>query len=69
MANIVIDTQAAGYQTRLTQIQDIKAFYGPRIVEYLDSSPERQAKWRAKDPILDEILDIHERIERREAMV
>ena len=65
MANITINTQAAGYQTRLTQLQDIKAFYGPRIVEYLKESPERQAIWRSRDPILDELLDIADRIERR----
>jgi hypothetical protein len=65
MANIIIDTQSAGYQTRLTQLQDIKAFYGPRIVEYLNEDPARQAIWRTKDPILDELLDIADRIERR----
>ena len=65
MANITINTQAAGYQTRLTQLQDIKSFYGPRIVEYLKAPPERQAIWRTKDPILDELLDIADRIERR----
>lgn len=68
MADIIIDTQAAGYQTRLTQIQDIKAFYGPRIAEYLRQPTVRQEKWRAKDPILDELLDIHEKIEAREAL-
>ena len=68
MANITIDTQSAGYQTRLTQIQEIKTFYGPRIVEYLRQPEDRQAIWRAKDPILDEMLDIYERIERREEM-
>lgn len=67
MANITIDTQSAGYQTRLTQLQDIKAFYGPRIVEYLEQPAERQAIWRSKDPILDELLDIADRIERRTA--
>ena len=66
MANQNIDTQAANYQTRLTQIQEIKAFYGPRIAAYLKESPERQAIWRSKDPILDEMLDIHEKIEARE---
>lgn len=65
MANINIDTQSANYQTRLTQLQEIKAFYGPRIVEYLAAPPERQAIWRANDPILDELIDIADRIERR----
>ena len=65
MANISINTQSAGYQLRLTQIQEIKTFYGPRIVEYLGESPERQAIWRSRDPILDELLDIADRIERR----
>ena len=58
MANIVIDTQAAGYQTRLTQLQDIKSFYGPRLAEYLKESEERQQIWRQNDPILWEILDL-----------
>ena len=65
MANISINTQSAGYQTRLTQLQEIKTFYGPRIVEYLKEDPERQAIWRSRDPILDELLDIADRIERR----
>ena len=65
MANININTQSANYQTRLTQLQEIKAFYGPRIVEYLKEPPERQAIWRSRDPILDELLDIYERIDRR----
>ena len=65
MANISINTQDAGYQNRLAQIQEIKIFYGPRIVEYLKESPERQAIWRSRDPILDELLDIADRIERR----
>lgn len=68
MPNITIDTTAPAYQTRLTQLQDIKSFYGSRIVEYLQAPPERQAIWRTKDPILDELLDIHERIEAREAL-
>ena len=65
MANITIDTQSTGYQTRLTQLQDIKTFYGPRIVEYLKAPPERQVIWRSKDPILDELIDIYERIDGR----
>ena len=67
MANISIDTQSAGYQTRLQQIRDIKTFYGPRIVEYLKESPERQKIWRQKDPILWELMDLHRKIEDREA--
>ena len=66
MANISIDTTTAGYQNRLTQLQDIKTFYGPRIVEYLAQPPERQKIWRNKDPILWELLDIWRRIEARE---
>jgi hypothetical protein len=65
MANITINTQSANYQTRLTQLQEIKQFYGPRIVEYLKQPAERQEIWRTKDPILDELLDIADRIEQR----
>ena len=65
MANITLNTQSAGYQNRLTQLRDIKAFYGPMIVTFLKEPPERQAIWRSRDPILDELLDIADRIERR----
>lgn len=65
MANIVIDTTAPAYTTRLAQLQDIKSFYGPRIVEYLQAPPERQEIWRTKDPILDELIDIYDRIDQR----
>lgn len=65
MADVNINTQSAGYQTRLTQLQEIKQFYGPLIVEWLKSPPTRQEKWRAKDPIMDEMLDIYERIHTR----
>ena len=65
MADVNINTQSAGYQTRLTQIREIKQFYGPLVVEWIKSTPERRQKWRAKDPILSEILDIYERIDRR----
>ena len=65
MADVNINTQSAGYQTRLTQLQEIKQFYGPLIVEYLKSDETRKNKWRARDPILNEMLDIYERIHAR----
>ena len=65
MADVNINTQSQGYQTRLTQLQEIKQFYGPLIVEWIKSPKSRQVKWRAKDPMLNEILDIYERIHRR----
>ena len=65
MANISINTQSAGYQTRLTQLQDIKSFYGPRIIEYLKEPADRQKIWRQNDPILWEMLDIWYKIDQR----
>jgi hypothetical protein len=65
VANITLNTQAAGYQNRLTQLREIKDYYGPMIVAYLNEPAERQEIWRTKDPILDELLDIADRIERR----
>jgi len=65
MANQNIDTTAPGYQTRLTQIQEIKAFYGSTIVAYLQETPERQQQWRQADPMLWELLDIWYKIEER----
>lgn len=65
MATINIDTTSSEYQTRLIQLQQIKSFYGPRIAQYLKASPERQAAWRANDPILDEMLDIKDKIDER----
>ena len=63
MANQNIDTTTPQYQVRLTQIREIKSFYGPQIVAYLKESPERQQAWRQSDPILWELLDIWHRIE------
>jgi hypothetical protein len=63
MANNTVDTTGGGYQLRLTQIREIKTFYGPMIKEYLAESPDRQKAWRQNDPILWELLDIWHRIE------
>lgn len=64
MATTQINTESTQYQTRLTQLQEIKAFYGPIIVKYLGlRDPERQKAWRQRDPILRELLDIHRKIE------
>ena len=65
MANITIDTAAPGYQQRLTQLREIKSFYGPRIVQYLEAPRERQQAWRSRDPILWEMLDIWHKIDQR----
>lgn len=62
MANINIDTSAAGYQTRLTQYNEIMAFWKPNIVEYFKMTGEQQQAWRAADPFLDRILKVSEAI-------
>ncbi len=58
MAKININTQAAGYQTRLTQLREIKTYYAPQLAQYLKEPIERQAIWRQNDPILWELLDL-----------
>lgn len=68
MATTNIDTTSNGYQTRLTQLQDIKSFYGPIIVKYLEvhQKDEAAAKaWRQADPILRELLEIWLQISKR----
>ena len=66
MPTTSVDTTSAGYQTRLTQIQEIKSFYGPIIAEYLRlNDADQQTAWRQADPILRELLDIHRKIEDR----
>lgn len=62
MANINIDTSAAGYQTRLTQYNDIMAFWKPNIIEYFKMTQEQRDAWRAADPFLDRILKVSEAI-------
>ena len=67
MATLAIDTTDPNYQTRLTQLQQIKAFYGPRIARYLQvQDTAKQADWEARDPILAEIMDMHRKISARE---
>ena len=58
MANVVIDTQAAGYQNRLSQYNDIMAFWKPHIVAYFKMNVEQREAWRAADPFLDRILKV-----------
>lgn len=68
MATTNIDTTAPIYQTRLGQLQQIKSFYGPIIVEYIKvhvKDPEGAKAWRQADPLLRELLDIYRQIERR----
>ena len=62
MANINIDTQAAAYQTRLTQYNEIMAFWKPNLIEFFKMDPEQQQAWRAADPFLDRILKVTEAI-------
>lgn len=68
MATRNIDTTSPQYQTRLTQIQQIKAFYGPVIADYLNvhkTDPDAARAWRQGDPILREMLDIYRQIAKR----
>jgi hypothetical protein len=68
MATTNIDTTAPGYTTRLGQLQDIVAFYGPIIAEYLKvhiKDPVGAKAWRQADPMLRELLNIHRQIESR----
>lgn len=58
MANVSIDTQAAGYQNRLTQYNDIMAFWKPYLVAFFKMEPEQRQAWRAADPFLDRILTV-----------
>lgn len=55
---IDIDTSASGYQTRLTQYNDIIAFWKPHLQEYFKMTADQQAAWRAADPFLDRILTV-----------
>ena len=58
MANINIDTTAAGYQNRLTQYNEIMQFWKPNLIEYFKMTKEQQDAWRAADPFLDRILKV-----------
>jgi hypothetical protein len=63
MADFNIDTQSAGYQTRLVQLREIMTFYKPLLKKYLSlRNPEAQAAWRERDPMLNIILTISERV-------
>lgn len=68
MADINIDTTSAQYQNRLTQLQQIKSFYAPVVVEYLKvhvKDPDAARVWRQADPILRELLQIAQQISKR----
>jgi hypothetical protein len=58
MANVSIDTQAAGYQNRLTQYNEIMQFWKPYLVEFFKMNPQQRQAWRAADPFLDRILTV-----------
>ena len=62
MANVSIDTQAAGYQNRLTQYNEIMAFWKPYLVEFFKMNHEQRQAWRAADPFLDRILTVTQAI-------
>jgi hypothetical protein len=62
MANVTIDTQAAGYQTRLTQYNEIMQFWKPNLIEFFKMDPEQRQAWRAADPFLDRILKVTQAI-------
>jgi hypothetical protein len=58
MANVTINTQAAGYQTRLTQYNEIMQFWKPNLIEFFKMDQEQRQAWRAADPFLDRILKV-----------
>ena len=62
MANINIDTTAPAYQTRLTQYNEIMAFWKPYIKQFALMTKKQQEAWRANDPFLDRILTVTEAI-------
>ena len=62
MANINIDTTAAGYQNRLTQYNEIMQFWKPNLVEFFKMNQEQRQAWRAADPFLDRILTVTQAI-------
>jgi hypothetical protein len=62
MANINIDTTAAGYQNRLTQYNEIMQFWKPNLIEFFKMNPEQKQAWRQADPFLDRILTVTQAI-------
>jgi hypothetical protein len=58
MANVSIDTQAAGYQNRLTQYNEIMAFWKPYLQQFFKMNEAQRQAWRAADPFLDRILKV-----------
>jgi hypothetical protein len=62
MANVTINTQAPAYQTRLTQYNDIMAFWKPNLQEFFKMNKEQRQAWRANDPFLDRILTVTQAI-------
>jgi hypothetical protein len=59
---IDIDTSAPGYQTRLTQYNDIMAFWKPHLKVYFLLDAPAQEAWRQSDPFLRRILQVHRAI-------
>lgn len=62
MANINIDTTAPAYQTRLTQYNEIMAFWKPYLIEYFKLNAPAQQAWRQNDPFLRRILQVNRAI-------
>jgi hypothetical protein len=62
MANVSIDTQAAGYQNRLTQYNEIMAFWKPNLQEFFKMNRDQRQAWRDADPFLDRILTVTQAI-------
>jgi hypothetical protein len=49
MANINIDTTAAGYQNRLTQYNEIMQFWKPNLIEFFKMDQEQRQAYREMD--------------------
>ena len=62
MANVTINTQAAGYQTRLSQYNEIMQFWKPNLIEFFKMDQEQRQAWRQADPFLDRILTVTQAI-------
>ena len=56
MANINVNTQAAGYINAHQKFRDIVTFWKPLLIEYFKMSPEQREAWRQNDPFLADIL-------------
>ena len=50
------------YLRHLARFRAMRDNLKPRIKSYLRMTEEQQAAWRAKDPLLDEVLDFCDRV-------